>query len=85
MRAKRSRPSDVPLSPEIPVARFEALWDVKDMASFLKKTPAAVYKAVERRELPYLKLRQAVRFDPIAVRAWLDRHAVPPDPTRRGR
>lgn len=77
--------TDVPPLAVPPIPPSDGLWDVRDMARFLKKSAAAVFKCVERRQLPFLKLGQAVRFDPVAVRAWLARHAVPPDGPRHGR
>ena len=80
--AKKHFSRDLPLETGNPA---ENLWNVHEMALFLRKSAHAVYKMVERRQIPYFKVRQAVRFNPVAIRAWLQRHAVRPDPSWDGR
>ena len=53
-----------------------ALWDVKDIARVLKASVSWVYKAVERGDLPYIRIGAMVRFDPAAVRSWLEARKV---------
>lgn len=57
------------------------LWTVQDMAVFLRTTPAAVFKSVERRQIPHIRLGRRILFDPAAVREWLGRHQVPSERT----
>lgn len=49
--------------PELP----EALWTVGDLAKYAKCSPSWIYKAVERGELPHLRLGALIRFDPREV------------------
>jgi excisionase family DNA binding protein len=46
------------------------LWDVRDVAQYLKASVSWVYKAAERRELPSIRVGGLLRFDPGAVRAF---------------
>jgi len=48
----------------------EALWDVRDVAWFLKASVSWVYKAVERGDLPCVRIGGLLRFDAGAVRAF---------------
>ena len=44
------------------------LWDVRDVARYLKASVSWVYKAAERGELPCMRVGGLLRFDPAAVR-----------------
>ena len=46
------------------------LWDVRDVAQYLKASVSWVYKAAERCELPCIRVGGLLRFDPAAVRAF---------------
>jgi|GEM_PF-2752443 len=52
-------------------AAEDALWDVKDLALMLKASVSWVYKAVERDQIPCLRIGAMVRFEPAAIRSWL--------------
>jgi excisionase family DNA binding protein len=54
------------------------LWDVKDVAAYLHTTPHAVYKLVERRAIPHVRLGRKILFDPDTIRAWISDHQVAP-------
>ena len=45
-------------------------------ARFLKISPNAAYKLVERRQVPHIRLNRKVLFDPQTIRNWLNQHAV---------
>ena len=77
MATKRPITSGGPLEVQPP---SEHLWNVHEVAEFLRKSPHAVYKMAERRQIPFLKIRSAIRFDPVTIRAWVSRHSVSPDP-----
>jgi excisionase family DNA binding protein len=67
----------------------EALWDVRDVARFLKASVSWVYKAAERGDLPSTRIGGLLRFDPGAVRAVAvglsdSRGSVERTSTRRG-
>lgn len=61
---------------EIPFVKAESLWTVADLAQFLKISPNAVYKLVERRQVPHIRLNRKVLFDPQTIRNWLNQHSV---------
>lgn len=46
----------------------EALWDVKDVARYLRASRSWVYKAAERGEIPAIRVGALLRFDPRAIR-----------------
>ena len=57
-------------------AAEDALWDVKDIARVLKASISWVYKAVERGDLPCIRIGAMVRFEPSAIRSWLEAKKV---------
>jgi excisionase family DNA binding protein len=61
---------------ELSTARPDALWTVRELAGFLKVSSNAVYKLVERRQVPHIRLNRKVLFDPQTIRNWLSQHAV---------
>jgi excisionase family DNA binding protein len=48
----------------------QTLWDVRDVAQYLKASVSWVYKAVERGELPCVRIGGLLRFDAPAVRTF---------------
>jgi len=68
-------PFALPQSPSAP----EHLWTVRQCAHYLQMTPAAVYKSAERGHIPHVKWGNHLRFDPVAVRAWIQQHSVAPN------
>jgi excisionase family DNA binding protein len=54
-------------SPEKHFVPFETLWDVNDVAEFLKCSRSWVYKAAENGTLPCLRYGNLLRFDRVAV------------------
>jgi excisionase family DNA binding protein len=61
---------------EIPFPKPESLWTVSDLARFLKISPNAAYKLVERHQVPHIRLRRKVLFDPQTIRNWIGQHMV---------
>jgi excisionase family DNA binding protein len=61
------------------------LWDVAEAAAFLKTTVQGIYKLVERRSIPHVRLGRRLLFDPSEIRAWVDRHRVPADVAAAGK
>jgi excisionase family DNA binding protein len=52
------------------------LLTVTETAQLLGMSESFVYKLAESKEIPYLRLGRAVRFDLLQIDAWLRRHAV---------
>jgi excisionase family DNA binding protein len=48
----------------------QTLWNVRDVAQYLKASVSWVYKAAERGELPCVRIGGLLRFDARAVRAF---------------
>ena len=55
--------------PEV-VRKIEALWDVNDVAAYLKVSRQWVYQRVESALIPFHRLGGLVRFDPDEIRAF---------------
>jgi excisionase family DNA binding protein len=55
-----------------PSTTTEPLWDVKDVAAYLKTSRSFVYKAVEADTLPFVRVGSMIRFKPDVVRAYVD-------------
>jgi excisionase family DNA binding protein len=70
----RSQGHPIPSPEPLP----EQLWQVGDLAKYFRKSRHAIYKMVERRQLPFVKVGQAVRFNPPVIREWIARHSVAP-------
>ncbi len=64
-----------------------SLWDVDGVAKFLHRSPRWVYGAIAspRMGLPFFRLpgRGGPRFDPAAVRKWLETQCNPRESRRR--
>lgn len=54
----------------------DVLWNVRDVAQYLKTTPQGIYKLVERRLLPHVRLGKRLLFDPKVIRSWIQSRAV---------
>ena len=50
----------------------DQLWTVPDVAKFLRASTSWVYKAAERDQLPSIRIGAMLRFDPTAIRSWLN-------------
>lgn len=48
----------------------EALWDAKDVATFLKVSRSWVYLKTNSGELPHRRMGGLIRYEPDAVRAY---------------
>ncbi len=60
----------------------DALWDARDVASYLKASRSWVYQKAEAGLLPCLRVCGLLRFDPEAVKAWAQKDAAPVIPLR---
>lgn len=48
----------------------ETLWNVRDVAAYLKASTSYVYKAAERGTLPCRRIGALLRFAPDEVKTW---------------
>lgn len=46
----------------------ESLWDVKDVALYLRASKSWVYKAAEKGAIPSIRVGALLRFSPSAIR-----------------
>lgn len=53
------------------------MYDIKQLAAKLNVSPRTLYDWVARREIPYYKIRQGLRFDEEEIEAWLKERRVP--------
>jgi len=56
----------------------EPLWDVKQTAAFLNMSLWWIYTSAQQGTLPSIKVGRSLKFDPTAIRAWLDERARGP-------
>ena len=54
------------------------LWTKKDVAQYLGRSVSSVDHAVSARTIPYFKISRHVRFDPVAIRDWVEQMAIAP-------
>jgi excisionase family DNA binding protein len=64
-----------PMDPNKPPMAVEPLWDVKATARYLNTSPSWTYKAVERGDLPAVRLGSMLRFRPEDVRDYVTARA----------
>jgi excisionase family DNA binding protein len=69
MRTSRAGPADTPPS--------SALLDIARVAERLAVSERFVRRLVFERRLPFLKIGQFVRFDPVEVERWIAEARVP--------
>jgi excisionase family DNA binding protein len=50
----------------------EGLWTVRDLADHLKASRSWVYARAESGELPCIRLGGLLRFNPAAIRKWVE-------------
>ena len=55
----------------------EELMTVDDVARVFRASKSWIYKAVERGDLPCVRLGALVRFDPAVVRRFIESRSVP--------
>jgi excisionase family DNA binding protein len=60
----------------LPLEGQNDLLTVKEMAALLRTSPATVYRIVERRSIPFLRLPRGIRFSRKDVEAYLKRCSV---------
>ena len=62
-------------------AMDQGLWDVQDVASFLKMSVRWVQRMAQLGALPHVRIsRKALRFDPAKIRAYARGEWTPPPP-----
>jgi excisionase family DNA binding protein len=63
----------------------EPLLDVHGVAELMGDTVRHVRRLVFERRIPYIKVGALLRFDPVAIRAWLESQTVHPIDTNLDR
>ena len=53
------------------------LLTVEELSEFLNLSKPAVYALVYRRQVPFLKIGNRLRFSPAAIAVWLEESQVP--------
>lgn len=56
---------------EIEASGAEPLWDVKDVARYLRASRSWTYKAAERNVIPSVRIGSLLRFEPKAIREFV--------------
>ena len=53
---------------DVELTRDEVLWDVRDVARYLRASRSWVYKAAEKGAIPSIRVGVMLRFEPKAIR-----------------
>jgi excisionase family DNA binding protein len=61
-------------------AVIDRLLSLEEVAVLLATSPRHVKRLVYERRIPYVKVGRWVRFDHASLVAWLEEHAVEPNP-----
>jgi excisionase family DNA binding protein len=56
-----------------------SLWTVRVAAVKLATTPHAIYKLVEKRRIPFVRIGKRIRFDPTVISRWIEENSIPAD------
>ena len=59
------------------------LLTIDETAEYLGLAPTTLYKMVNQRRMPYVKVGRLLRFDSRLIDEWLQAHTVMPMPERR--
>ncbi|MFH1047315.1 MAG: helix-turn-helix domain-containing protein [Patescibacteria group bacterium] len=54
----------------------QRLLNVRELATLLKVSPTSIYRLVERRAIPFVRLPRGLRFSEADVENYLARHRV---------
>ena len=57
------------------------LLTIKEASEYLGKSVKALYHMVERRQIPFVKIRKNLRFDKIDLDKWIEKHTIPDSET----
>jgi excisionase family DNA binding protein len=49
----------------------EELWTARDIARWSKLDVQTIYRKVERKEIPFIKVGNAIRFVPSEIERWV--------------
>jgi excisionase family DNA binding protein len=59
------------------------LLSIDETSKYLGLAPTTLYKMVNQRRIPYVKVGRLLRFDSRLIDDWLTEHTVMPMPERR--
>lgn len=60
--------------------RASGLWRVKETAAYLNMTAHGLYKMVERRQVPFVRIGRLIFFDPKSLDTWIQENTIKADP-----
>lgn len=59
---------------------MEKLYDINELAKLLAVKPSWIRSQVFKKQIPYLKIGNLIRFESKAIKAWLQEKQNGPDP-----
>jgi len=62
---------------------FKRLMTIQELTEFTSCSIQTLYKMVNQRRIPYVKVGRLLRFDSRLIDDWLQAHTVMPMPERR--
>jgi excisionase family DNA binding protein len=57
---------------------MKPLWNHRQVAEFLGKSPHSIRGMVSRRQIPFIKIGRNCRFDPDRIQNWIQDQAKEP-------
>ena len=68
----------------LPTQLPKRLLTIQELAEFTGLSIQTIYKMVNQRRIPYVKVGRLLRFDSRLIDDWLQAHTVMPMPERKG-
>ena len=62
----------------------QRLLDIQAAARYTGMSVATLYKWVNQRKIPHIKMGRLVKFDPVKVEEWIKEQTILPMPERKG-
>lgn len=56
----------------------ERLMTIEEVAEFFNVTKGAIYKRIQRGQIPYIKMGALLRFDPRQIEAYIKAQTIEP-------
>ena len=63
---------------DMEIQNDEALWEVEDVAGYLKVSERTVQRKVSDKAIPFVRIGRFVRFRPEAIREWAAAQEIDP-------
>ena len=55
---------------------IEKLLNIDELSEIIGLSQSAIYKMVNTKRIPYVKVGRLVKFEPIKIRLWIEQNSV---------